>query len=382
MANLLAAAERERDWVVDVVRELAERESPSTDRAALEICAGAFEARCREVGAAVRREPGREADHVLAEWPGRGRPVLLLGHFDTVWPVGQLARMPVRIEDGRLFGPGVLDMKAGLAIALTAMKVLAAAAPADRPPVRLLATADEEVGSRSSRALIEQLAGESAAVFVLEPAIPGGAVKTARKGVGEFELVVHGVSAHSGADPGAGASAVHELARQIQAIEALADPSIGLSVNVGVVEGGTRSNVVAERARAVIDVRVSRAADADVIEAALAGLRPSRGRIRLEVTGGVNRPPMERTAGVARLFELAREVAAGWGEDLREGATGGASDGNFTAALGVPTLDGLGGVGEGPHALHEHAIVEFMPRRAALVAGLLAKTAALSDSRV
>lgn len=376
----MAAAERERNWVVDVVRDLAERESPSTDPAALETCAVAFEVRCREAGATVRREPGREANHVLAEWPGHGRPVLLLGHFDTVWPVGQLARMPVRLEDGRLFGPGVLDMKAGLAIALTAMKVLDAVAPAVRPPVRLLATADEEVGSRSSRALIEQLARESAAVFVLEPAIPGGAVKTARKGVGEFELVVHGVSAHSGADPGAGASAVHELARQIQAIEALADPSTGLSVNVGVVEGGTRSNVVAERARAVIDVRVSRAADAAAIEAALAGLRPTRDRIRLEVTGGVNRPPMERTAGVARLFELARAVAAGWGEDLREGATGGASDGNFTAALGVPTLDGLGGVGDGPHALHEHAIVDYLPRRAALVAGLLAKTAELSDS--
>lgn len=381
MLNLLPAAERERDWTVDVARGLAEHESPSTDRAALEACAGAVAARCREAGAAVRREPGREADHVLAEWPGRGRPVLLLGHFDTVWPVGQLARMPVRIAEGRLFGPGVLDMKAGLAVALTAMKVLDAAVPAaSRPPVRLLATSDEEVGSRSSRALIERLALDSAAVLVFEPGIPGGALKTARKGVGEFELVVHGVSAHAGADPGAGASAVHELARQIQAIEALADPSLGRSVNVGVIEGGTRSNVVAERARAVVDVRVSRAADAAVIEAALAGLRPSRDRIRLEVTGAVNRPPMERTAGVARLFHLAREVAAGWGEDLCEGETGGASDGNFTAALGVPTLDGLGGVGDGPHALHEHAIIEFLPRRAALAAGILAKAAELRDS--
>jgi glutamate carboxypeptidase len=323
----------------------------------------------------VRREAGAPtADHVVAEWPGQGRPILLLGHFDTVWPVGQLVRMPVRQVDGRLHGPGVLDMKAGLAIALTAMKVLVASVPEpSRPPVTLLATSDEETGSATSRPVIEALARASAAALVLEPAIPGGALKTARKGVGEFEVRAHGVAAHAGADPSAGASAVHELARQVAAMTALADPAAGLSVNVGVIEGGTRSNVVAEQARAWVDVRVSRAADGARIEAALNALRPLDPRVRLEVRGGINRPPMERGPGVAALFALARDVARSWGEDLTEGATGGASDGNFTAALGVPTLDGLGGVGDGPHALHEHAIVDFLPRRAALLAGLLAR---------
>jgi len=372
---LLAAAERERAWTVSLLTGLAEIESPSTDRAALERCAVRLAAACRETGARVRREAGAPtADHVVAEWPGQGRPILLLGHFDTVWPVGQLARMPVRQVDGRLHGPGVLDMKAGLAIALTAMKVLAAGVPESaRPPVTLLATSDEETGSATSRPVIDALARASAAALVLEPAIPGGALKTARKGVGEFEVRAHGVAAHAGADPSAGASAVHELARQVAAMTALADPAAGLSVNVGVIEGGTRSNVVAELARAWVDVRVSGGADGARIEAALNALRPLDPRVRLEVSGGINRPPMERSPGVAALFALARDVARSWGEHLTEGATGGASDGNFTAALGVPTLDGLGGVGDGPHALHEHVIVDVLPRRAALLAGLLAR---------
>jgi glutamate carboxypeptidase len=210
-------------------------------------------------------------------------------------------------------------------------------------------------------------------VLVLEPSLPGGAVKTARKGVGEFEIIAHGVSAHAGVDPGAGASAVHELARQIIAIEQLNDSARGLTVNVGVIEGGTRPNVVAEHARALVDVRIARLADAAVVAAALGGLRAVHPRVRLEVLGGINRPPMERTEGVARLFALARDVAREMGGDVEEGATGGGSDGNFTAALGVPTLDGLGAVGEGPHAIHEHIVVNALPRRAALVAGLLAR---------
>jgi glutamate carboxypeptidase len=312
----------------------------------------------------------------VADWSGRGRPLLLIGHFDTVWPVGQLARMPVRQVDGRLHGPGVLDMKAGLAVALAAMKVLTTVPESARPPVTLLATSDEEVGSATSRKIIETMARASAAALVLEPALPGGAVKTARKGVGEFDVRAHGVAAHAGADPSAGASAVHELARQVAAMTALADPNAGLTVNVGVIEGGTRSNVVAEEARALVDVRVSRVADGPRIESALQALRSSDPRVRLEVRGGVNRPPMERGPGVAKLFELARDVARAWGEDLAEGATGGASDGNFTAALGVPTLDGLGGVGDGPHALHEYVLLDFLPKRVALLAGLLARAGA------
>lgn len=377
MIRLLAAAERERDWILHVLGELVEQESPSTDPAALEACAVRLAARCAETGAVVRRESalGRTADHIVAEWPGRGPPVLLMGHFDTVWPVGQIGRMPLHSADGRLYGPGILDMKAGLTIGLAAMKIVAGhLLPEVRPAVKMLITSDEEVGSATSRALIEALGRAAAAVLVLEPAIPGaGALKTARKGVGEFEVVAHGVSSHAGADPGAGASAVHELAHQITAIAALVDPERGRSVNVGVVEGGTRSNVVAETARAVVDVRVTRLDDAAVVEAAMAHLTPRNPRVRLEVRGGVNRPPMERTPAGLRLYALAREVAATWSEDLAEGATGGASDGNFTAALGVPTLDGLGAVGDGAHALHEHVVIDQLPRRTALLAGLIAR---------
>lgn len=362
-------------WIVEWVRDLAAHESPSTDRAALERCGAFLSARLAEAGASVSGVAGgTTADHLVAEWPGGGAPVLVVGHFDTVWPIGQLARMPIREDEGKLFGPGVLDMKGGLGIGLLAIRALVAEVPAaERPRVTMLATSDEEVGSASSRATIERLAKASTAVLVLEPALPGGAVKTARKGVGEFEIVAEGISSHAGADPGAGASAVHELARQITIVESMNDPARGLSVNVGVIDGGTRSNVVAERARALVDVRVARLADAGPVQAAFAGLRPANPRVRLRVTGGINRPPMERSPGVVRLYELAREVARSIGRDLAEGATGGASDGNFTAALGVPTLDGLGAVGDGPHALHEHVIINELPWRAALVAGLLAR---------
>ncbi|HUL71965.1 MAG TPA: M20 family metallopeptidase [Vicinamibacterales bacterium] len=373
MDGLSSVCERERGWIVEFVRELAARESPSTDREALEKCAAFLAARLSASGADVSRiAAGSTADHVVARWRGAGPRVLLVGHFDTVWPVGQLERMPLREEDGKLFGPGVLDMKGGVGIGALAARALAEVVPEPaRPQVTLIVTSDEEVGSRSSRGAIEALARESKAVLVLEPALPGGAVKTARKGVGEFEVTAYGVSAHAGANPGAGASAIHELAHQITRVERLNDPARGLTVNVGVVDGGTRSNVVAERARAVIDVRIARLEDAAAIERAFADLQPIDRRVRIEVSGGINRPPMERTAGVARLFELARGVARSMGADLAEGATGGASDGNFTAALGIPTLDGLGATGDGPHALHEHIVVKDLAPRAALVAGLM-----------
>ncbi|HYN08442.1 MAG TPA: M20 family metallopeptidase [Vicinamibacterales bacterium] len=375
MTGLISACLLAEPQIVRLTRDLVAEESPSTDRTALERCAGVLASRLADAGASVERvDAGASAAHILADWAGGGPPVLLVGHFDTVWPVGQLARMPLEEKDGKLFGPGVLDMKAGLAIGITAARLLVSEVPAaSRPRVRLLATTDEEIGSATSRAAIETLARESAAVLVLEPALPGGAVKTARKGVGEFELVVDGISSHAGADPGAGASAVHELARQITAIAGLSDPGRGLTVNVGVVEGGTRSNVVAERARAWIDVRIARIEDAAHIEHALAALRPADARVKLTVTGRINRPPMERTAGVARLYDMAKDVARGMGRALAEGATGGASDGNFTAALGIPTLDGLGAVGDGPHALHEHVVIKELAPRTALVAGLLAR---------
>ena len=376
MQDFAAVCEREKDWIVRFARDFASHESPSTDRPALERCGLWLARQLADLGGTVTRPSGGAGagDHVLARWAGRQASVLVIGHYDTVWPVGQVGRMPIHEEDGKLFGPGVLDMKAGVAIAALAVRTLMSAKPeSTRPAVTLLVTSDEEVGSASSRALIEQLAREHAAALVVEPALPGGAVKTSRKGVADFELIAHGVSSHAGADPGAGASAIHELARQIVAAERLANPARGISITAGVIEGGTRSNVVAERASARIDVRVSFLDDAATITKTFAHLRPENPRVRLEVRGGFNRPPMERTAGVARLYDIARKVAREMGRELGEGMTGGASDGNFTAALGVPTLDGLGAIGDGPHALHEHVVVSELPARAALLAGLMAR---------
>jgi glutamate carboxypeptidase len=297
--------------------------------------------------------------------------VILLGHFDTVWPFGTLERMPLHRHGDRLHGPGTFDMKAGIAIALGAIAALRATG-IPHAPVTMLWTTDEEIGSGTSRETIEAEARQSAFVLVLEPALPGGALKTARKGCGEFELTVHGVAAHAGLDPGKGASAIHELAAQIAAIERLQDLPRGISVNVGLVSGGSRPNVVAEEARATIDVRAPTREAADAVESALRRLQPARKGTRLTVKGGFERPAMERTAAVAELFTRASDVASSLGRELREGAAGGGSDGNFTAALGVPTLDGLGAVGDGAHAAHEHVDVTALPWRTALVAGLLA----------
>jgi glutamate carboxypeptidase len=383
MRELLAFCESQRDWLLETIEALVRLESPSTDKPALDRCGHELVARLTALGGRVETLPQeRSGNHVRAEFFGPStslgagdRQVLLLCHFDTVWPVGQLRRMPVRREDGRLFGPGTFDMKAGIAIGMLALRALAETRRALPHRVVMLLTADEEVGSTTSRALIEDEARRSGAALVLEPALPGGALKTARKGCGEFELRVRGVSAHAGIEPGKGASAIHELARQIVALEALQDPARGVSINVGVVSGGTRTNVVADEARARIDVRVPAVSDASRLETALRALTPQTPRTSVEVTGGVDRPPMERTAGVARLYEKARSVAAELGRDLGEGSTGGGSDGNFTAALGVPTLDGLGPIGDGAHALHEHVVVDELPWRAALVAGLVLRLA-------
>ena len=378
---MLSAVERERHTLLSLISELVATESPSDDRAALDVCGDLVAARLRALGAEVSRvAAGTTTDHVVGHWRGAGPRVLLLGHFDTVWPVGQLARMPLEERDGKLYGPGILDMKAGLAIAMLAAAAVGRERPVEaRPDVTLFATSDEETGSATSRPHIERLAHAAQAVLVLEPALPGGALKTGRKGVGEFRVDVTGVSSHAGADPAAGASAISELARQIAAIEALADRGRGVTLNVGVVAGGTRSNGVAERAHALVDVRIARLADAPMVESALLGLRARDPRVSVSVTGRVSRPPMERTPGVAALYALAERVGRELGLPVAEGSTGGASDGNFTAALGVPTLDGLGAIGDGPHALHEHVLVDALVPRASLVAGLLC---AIADNGV
>ena len=377
MSGLLAFCTSRRDWLVETTTALVNLESPTPDKAAVDRCGREVAKRMEALYAAVDAVPsGTTGDHLRATFGSGAGQILLLGHIDTVWPVGQIERMPIRRDGDRLYGPGVFDMKAGIAIGMLA------AAAVTRPEVDLgrrvvlLLTADEERGSGASRALVEAEARRSDAVCVLEPALPGGALKTCRKGSGEFELLVRGVASHAGLEPEKGASAISELAAQIGALDALADPARGVTVNVGLVAGGSRPNVVAEHARAVVDVRVQSAEDARRVEVAMRQLQSRDRRTALVLGGGFSRPPLERTAGVARLYGLAREVARALGRDLAEGAAGGGSDGNFTAALGVPTLDGLGAVGDGAHALHEHVDVGQMPWRAALVAGLLRRIAA------
>jgi glutamate carboxypeptidase len=374
VSELLEYCRQQQDALRRDIETLVRLESPSDDKAAVDGCGEALAGMLTEAGARVERIPQTErGNHIRAEFDGGPRRALVLGHFDTVWSVGQLDKMPLREEDGRLHGPGIYDMKASIAIAILAVRALRAFRQAEghAPRIVMLWTTDEEVGSGTSRGLIEQEARASDAVLVVEPSLPGGACKTQRKGCGEFTLRVHGVSAHAGIDPRKGASAIHEIARQILALEALRDLDRGVSVNVGTITGGTRSNVVAETAEATIDVRVPTMDDAARIEAAVLALQPQNPKTRLEVHGGVGRPPMERTAGVGRLYSQAREVAATLGRDLAEGGTGGGSDGNFTAALGVATLDGLGPDGDGAHAVHEHVLVADLPWRAAFLAGLL-----------
>jgi glutamate carboxypeptidase len=373
-STLLRFCTTQAAWVRETVETLVRLESPSTDKAAVDRCGGELVRRLSALGGHVTRvTQTTRGDHLRTEFPGSATQVLLLGHFDTVWDVGQIAHMPVREENGRLFGPGVFDMKSGIGAAMLAVRALTELSEAALPTVVMLWTTDEEIGSATSRAVIEAEARRSAAVLVLEPSLPGGGAKTSRKGCGEFELFVHGISAHAGIDPGSGASAIHELARQITAIEALQDASRGISVNVGVVQGGTRTNVVAAEARAQIDVRVPTMADAARIEQAVLSLRPQVKGTRLEIRGGVRRPPLERGPHVARLYEQAKAAAASLGRELGEGGTGGGSDGNFTAALGVPTLDGLGPMGDGAHAHHEHIVLDDLVWRSAFVAALLVK---------
>jgi len=383
MKQLLDYCESNLEATLQMIEALVRLESPSTDKAAVDRCGTVLADMLRKAGAAVDvlSQPER-GNHLRARFPpslsrasarqaaGEGRPVMFLGHFDTVWPIGTLERMPFRRDGDRLHGPGTFDMKAGIALALAAMESLRATGT-PRPPVTMLWTTDEEIGSGTSRATIEAEARQSAAVLVLEPALPGGALKTARKGCGEFELMVHGVAAHAGLDPGKGASAIHELAAQIAIIERFQDLPKGISVNVGLVSGGSRPNVVAEEARATIDVRAPTREAADAVESAFRRLHPVKAGTRLTIKGGFERPPMERTPAAAELFTRASEVSSALGRVLGEGSAGGGSDGNFTAALGVPTLDGLGAVGDGAHAAHEHVDIAALPWRAALLAGLL-----------
>ena len=353
-------------------------ESPSFDKAAVDRVGHLLAAEWRRRGARVELLRQRQrGDHLRIEVSPSGRrasgQILLLGHMDTVYSVGTLARMPFRVTRGRACGPGTFDMKGGLVIALFALEALLRAAQPLLKRIVGLWTSDEEIGSESSRRFIEREAVRSDAVLVLEPASGlDGRVKTARKGVGEVELRVTGRAAHSGINPQDGVNAVHELALQIERVMLFNQPRRGTTVNVDVVEGGTRSNVIAESARALIDIRIARASEQKALERKFRALRPIVPGAKLEVRGGINRPPMERTAGVVALFRQAQRVARELGFPLEESSSGGGSDGNLTAALGIPTLDGLGAVGAGAHTPNEFILLRSLPERAALLAGLLA----------
>jgi glutamate carboxypeptidase len=360
--------------MVEELGELVRHESPSRDKAALDDLAAQLATRMAHLGGAIEMIANpRGGNHVLARFPAssQARPALVLGHFDTVWPAGTLERLPFRVEDGRIKGPGVLDMKASLVMLFHALEVLDERG-LDRPrPVWVLLTSDEEIGSPSSRGSIETVAKEAAYVLVPEPALPDGSLKTARKGLGRYELRVNGRAAHAGVDPENGVSAVLELAHQVIRMHELADPLQGTTLNVGLISGGTTANVVPAQALAQIDTRVASMTEADRLDRQLRALRPVLQGTSLEVSGGMSRPPMERTDGIASLFQQASEIGRALGLTLTEGSTGGGSDGNFTAALGVPTLDGLGARGGGAHADSEHILMDSLPERAALLASLL-----------
>ncbi|HXC96782.1 MAG TPA: M20 family metallopeptidase [Edaphobacter sp.] len=371
---ILRAIEKRREWFQRTLRQLVEQESPSEDRAAVNAALELVISLAQEHKAHTKRHRQREFGDVLEVKFGSVRstqkPVLLLGHLDTVWSLGTLKQMPWREAQGRYWGPGVLDMKAGVVMALTALAVLREMKLSR--PVTLLLNSDEEVGSPISRAITEQLALDSSAVFVLEPA-QGLAYKTARKGVGLYHVEVEGVGAHSGVDFERGHSAVLELAKQIQTVSNFTDLKRKLTVNCGIIAGGTRSNVVPSYAHTEVDVRIAKASDASYVEKLFRKLKVSDPYCKLSVTGGINRPPMERKSGTIALFKKARAIAGELGFVLDEAATGGGSDGNFTAALGVPTLDGMGAVGEGAHALHESVVIEHLMPRTALLAAMIAR---------
>ena len=370
----IADAEARTGECLEFLRTLVEIESPTGDVAANLAAADLLTEALAAVGGHVERIPAPGyGEHLLARISGaqrNGPPLLILGHMDTVHPVGTLERNPFAEDGGKVTGPGIYDMKGGLAVAIVALRLLAAKGRKPASDLSVLITCDEERGSPRSWETIEAEARASRAALVLEPSAPGGAVKSRRKGVSAYELTVEGRPAHAGIEPEAGASAIHEIARQIGRILELADPGAGTTINIGVVEGGTAENVVASSARCTVDVRFWTAVEAERVHAALRALRPVDPVCTLHLEGGVNRGPLEKTEASGRMFATARRLAAQLGFEIGEKATGGGSDGNITAAAGCPTLDGLGPDGGGAHTLWEHILLEDVPRRIGLMAAL------------
>lgn len=381
MRALLAGARRKEGELLELAKRLVLAESPSDDKASVDACMDLAAAHAKALGGKVKRHRQRAWGDVLELHFGSRKKVasertLVLGHLDTVWPLGTLKSMPWRTAPdstgkARIWGPGTLDMKVGVAMAFTALEMLAEAGQLDREIVLLL-NSEEEVGSPISRPITEKLAQECSAVYVLEPA-QGLAYKTSRKGTGNWRLAVQGLAAHAGVDFTRGRSAILELGRLIDKVSSWTDLERGTTVNVGVIGGGTKSNVIPAEAWAEVDLRVARRADGLRMEKRFAALKPTpKSGCSLTVDGGVNRPPMERTRGTVKLFRRAQELAAELGFELTEAGTGGASDGNFTSVLGIATLDGMGAVGDGAHATHESVLLEHIAPRTALLAGMLA----------
>jgi glutamate carboxypeptidase len=363
------------DEMVALLKELVECESPSKEKAAVDRMGIRVAEECRRLGAEVKLHPQTQAgDLVEASFNPAASPrekgLLLLAHMDTVFPLGTLAKMPFAEKAGKIYGPGTQDMKGGIVAGLEAVRASTASKKLRRP-VTILFTSDEETGSATSRALIEELAHQSALVLVLEPAMPDGAVKTWRKGVGDFVVTVHGKAAHAGGDHEVGRNAIEEMAHQVIAIQKLTDYSRGTTLNVGVIHGGTVVNVVPAECAIQVDLRVMQPGEAERIQAALKSLQPVMDGTRIEVTGGLNRPPMPFDGIMKATFEKAKAIAGQAGLEIRAGGTGGASDGNFVAPLGIPVLDGLGPVGEGEHSEREYILKDSLLERARLVEALL-----------
>lgn len=377
MLTLLNDFVQRQDAILQLTRELVEHESTSRDEKGLNEIADFVAQKVKSVASRVRLIPAPGfGTHFLADFdfghPPESPHILVLGHLDTVWPAGTLARKPFTLTpEGTALGPGIFDMKSGVAVLLSVLDYLHENKFPTHHRVTVLLTCDEEIGSRSSRQLIEETAAGAVATLVLEPPVPGGILKTGRKGVGVSTINVTGKAAHAGLDPEKGVNAIVELAHQTVRLSELNDFDNGVSVTVGVVTGGTTSNVVPASANAKVDFRFWTLADGKRIESTIRDLKPVLNGAVVEVTGGINRPPMERSEANLALFETARLAAAELGFDLKEQTVGGGSDGNFTAALGVPTLDGLGVDGSGAHAEHENIVVSDIPRRAALIAALL-----------
>jgi glutamate carboxypeptidase len=367
--------------MTDLLVRFASIESPSTDKAAVDRMGAAVEAELRALGARITRHPQASAgDHIEARWgeqqPGGEAPLLILCHMDTVFELGTLQRFGLRQENGVLHGPGVFDMKGGIVIFLYAMRHLIGTQQGSsllHRPLIALFTSDEETGSATSHRLIEDLARQSAAAFCLEPALPGGELKTARKGTGDIDIVAHGRAAHAGTDHEKGRNAIEELAHHILSVQALTDRAKGTTTNAGIISGGTRTNVVPDVARAWVDFRVESAEEVTRLETWAAGLRPVIDGCTVEARVSIDRPPMPRTPVMAAAFHKAQAIARPLGLELGEGSTGGGSDANFVAPLGIPVLDGLGVRGAGAHSDLEHMLVDSLPERAALLAALIAQ---------